>query len=366
MTKNRQSSDGRTQEPGQNQEPQSRTAMQSQNQTPSARQGDDNNRLTADKLATGLGWFSLGLGLTELLMPRTVARITGVDPDNNENLIRAYGVREIASGLAIFAQGDRPAEAVWSRVAGDALDLASIGVAFSSPDSNKVNLTFATMELLAVTALDVICAQQLTRKDNGVPTSQTRKSLIINRSPEELYQAWRKFEQLPQFMKYLQSVSETGQGRSHWVARGPAGTSVEWDAEIIEDRPNQFIAWQSLENSDVQNSGSVEFRPAPGNRGTIVTVEINYSLPGGVIGDAVAKLLREDPGALGQETLRGFKQFMEIGEVIISDGAIWDNGFLTQRAAQPADRAQLAAAASTTNPVLKSRAASAGRAAEGN
>lgn len=116
---------------------------------------------------------------------------------------------------------------------------------------------------------------------------------------------------------------------------------AEWDAEILEDRPNQFIAWQSLENSDVENSGSVEFRPAPGNRGTIVTVELNYNLPGGVIGNTLAKVFREDPGVLAMEALRCFKQIMEVGEVIVSDGTIWDDGFLTQRPAQPAESEEI-------------------------
>jgi hypothetical protein len=88
-------------------------------------ESNGNSSLTADKLARGLGWFSLGLGAAQLLAPRTVAKIAGVNPDENQSLIRLFGLRELASGVAIFMQGDRPAEAVWSRVAGDALDLAS-------------------------------------------------------------------------------------------------------------------------------------------------------------------------------------------------------------------------------------------------
>lgn len=260
-------------------------------------------------------------------------------------------------------QGHRPAEAVWSRVAGDALDLASLGVAFASPNSQKGKLGFATANVLAVTALDVLCAQELSRKNGNASEGQsTRKTLIIDRSPEELYREWRNFEQLPRFMRQLVSVKETGSGRTHWIAQGPAGSVVEWDAEFLEDRPNQFIAWQALENSDVQHSGSVEFKPAPGNRGTIVSVEVTYTLPGGVVGNAVAKLLREDPGAQAQEALRCFKQIMEVGEVAVSDGTILDNGFLTQRPAQPAKSEELDAAPSVP---LKTRKAAAGRPGEG-
>ena len=326
--------------------------------------GPGKTSLTADQLARGLGWFSIGLGAAELLAPRTVAKIAGLDPENNSSLIRLFGLRELTSGLAIFMQGDRPAEAVWSRVAGDALDLASLGMAFASPNSQKPKLGFATANVLAVTALDVLCAQELSRKDgNTAGRASTRKSLIISRSPEELYQEWRKFKQLPRFMRQLISVKETGNGRSHWVAQGPAGTVVEWDAEFLEDRPNQYIAWQSLENSDVENSGSVEFRPAPGNRGTIVTVELNYNFPGGVVGNALAKILREDPGVLAMEALRCFKQILESGEVAVSDGTIWDNGFLTQRPAQPAEREEMERAPAVPT---KTRTAAAGRAGEGH
>jgi uncharacterized membrane protein len=292
----------------------------------------------AEKLARGLGWFSIGLGLAELLAPRGVAKISGIS-GKNAGLIRLFGLREIASGIGIFAQGRRPTEAVWSRVVGDALDLACLGAAFASPKNNKGRLAFATANVLAVTALDVLCAQQLSDGEGEGATkrgtTQVKNSLIINRAPEELYQYWHDFENLPNIMKHLESVSVRDERRSHWVAKAPAGTSVEWDAEITEDRPNEFIAWRSLEGSDVDNSGSVRFEPAPGGRGTIVRVEINYTPPGGALGSLVAKLFGEEPGQQAQESLRCFKQLMETGEVAVSDGTFYDNGILTQRPARP-------------------------------
>ena len=116
--------------------------------------------VSAEQLARGLGWFSIGLGLAELLAPRGVARVAGVR-GGNEGFIRLMGLREIAHGVAIFAQGRRPAAAVWSRVAGDALDLAALAAAAASPDSDKARVAFATANVLAVTALDVLCARQL-------------------------------------------------------------------------------------------------------------------------------------------------------------------------------------------------------------
>jgi uncharacterized membrane protein len=300
--------------------------------------------ISAEKLAHGLGWFSIGLGLAEVFAPRAIARIAGVKGDNR--LIQLFGLREISSGLAIFAQGERPAAAVWSRVAGDALDLASLGRAFASPDSNKGRVAFAAMNVLAVTALDVLCAQQLSSGSNDTTaeeegTSNVKKSIIINRTPEELYQFWRKLENLPRFMRHLESVRETGENRSHWVAKAPVDSRVEWDAEITEDRENELIAWRSLEGSDVYNTGSVRFERAVGGRGTLVFVELDYDPPGGVIGKGIAKLFGDDPEQIIYDDLRGFKQVMETGEITLSDGTVWDNGLLTQRPARPVSGEEL-------------------------
>jgi uncharacterized membrane protein len=289
-----------------------------------------------EQLARGLGWFSIGLGLAELLAPRGIARVAGVR--GNTGLIRLLGLREIAHGIAIFTQGRRPAKAVWSRVVGDALDLACLGAAYASPTSDKGRLTFATANVLAVSALDVLCAQQLSAGDGGEKPERgyvpVNKSIIVNAPPEEVYQFWHDFENLPRFMRYLESVKVTGEGRSHWVAKAPGGT-VEWDAEITEDRPNQLIAWRSLEGSQVMNSGTVRFEQATGGRGTVVRVELDYSPPGGAAGALVAKLLGEDPDGQMQIDLRRFKQVIELGEVVVSDGTLTGEGYTEQRPAQP-------------------------------
>src|SRR4051794_41858524 len=107
------------------------------------------------------------------------------------------------------------------------------------------------------------------------------KSIIINRSPEEIYGFWRDFRNLPRFMRHLESVDITAGGRSHWKAKGPAGTKVEWDAEITEDRPNELIAWRSLEGADVPNSGWVRFSKATGGRGTLGGRYIENDPPAG-------------------------------------------------------------------------------------
>jgi uncharacterized membrane protein len=292
--------------------------------------------VSAEKLARGLGWFSIGLGLAEVLTPRAVAKIAGVR-GKNAGLIRLFGLREIASGVAIFAQGRRPAAALWSRVAGDALDLAALGAAFASPRSNKGRVAFATANVLTVTALDILCAQQLSSGDGASQSGGPRatNSLVINKTPEEVYGFWRNFENLPTFMRHLESVRETGAGRSHWVAKAPAGSAVEWDAIITEDRPGELIAWRSLEGADVYNAGSVSFEPAAGGRGTIVKVQIDYDPPAGVVGVAVAWLFGEEPSQQVQSDLRRFKQVLETGEVVVSDATLSGTGLTDQSPAQP-------------------------------
>ena len=123
-------------------------------------------------------------------------------------------------------------------------------------------------------------------------------------------------------MKHLESVTEMGNGRSHWKAKAPAGSSVEWDAEITADQPNELIAWHSLGDADVSNSGMVRFTEAPGDRGTEVHVDLRYDPPGGAIGALFAKMFGEEPGGQIADDLRRFKQVMEIGEVMLSDATV--------------------------------------------
>lgn len=149
---------------------------------------------------------------------------------------------------------------------------------------------------------------------------KVEKSLTINREPAELFSFWRNFENLPRFMKHLEEVRVTGEGRSHWVAKAPAGTTVEWDAEVYNEKENEMIAWRSLEGSQVDNAGSVHFTPAPGGRGTQVRVVLKYDPPAGVIGAAVARLFGESPAQQIDEDLRRFKQLMEAGEVATTTG----------------------------------------------
>jgi uncharacterized membrane protein len=278
-------------------------------------------------LARALGWFSIGLGLAEVVAPHGVARLIGIEADEgNRRLLRSMGMREIASGLGILSQR-KPTPWVWSRVAGDALDLALLGSAMRSENAQKSRVVAATAAVLGVTALDVYCGTRLQQSGEVADgatdnTIDIKTALTVGRSPEEVYRFWRDFDNLPRFMNHLEAVRITGERTSHWRAKAPIGMTVEWDAEIIEDRPNELIVWQSLERADVENSGSVRFAPAPGNRGTEIVLEMHFHPPGGVIGAKLAKIFDEVPKTQMRNDLRRFKQVMETGEVVHSDDSI--------------------------------------------
>lgn len=141
--------------------------------------------------------------------------------------------------------------------------------------------------------------------------SKTEKSITINRSPDEIYAFWRHLENLPRFMQHVQSVTQRGDGISHWVVKTSHGRTLEWDVRIIEDKPGQMISWQSLEGADMDNAGSVWFTPAPGGQGTVVKVAMKYSPPGGKIGAAIAKMFGESTEKEISEDLFQLKKLLE-------------------------------------------------------
>lgn len=169
-------------------------------------------------------------------------------------------------------------------------------------------------------ALDIDTAHGRARGNRTSQDLDTHISLsmLINKSPEELYAYWRNFENLPNIMTHLKSVRVLGGGRSHWVAQAPriAGGQVEWDAEITADEPNSRIAWRALPGGDVEHRGSVTFEKAPGDRGTKVRVVLEYHPPAGQIGRWVAKIFGEEPEQQIHDDLLNFKRMMEVGEVL--------------------------------------------------
>jgi uncharacterized membrane protein len=145
--------------------------------------------------------------------------------------------------------------------------------------------------------------------------------VTINHPHDELFAFWHRFENLPKFMKHLESVHETGDRRSHWVAKVPAGGPVEWDAEIVEEENGRMISWRSLPGSQVSNAGTVWFDDAPGGRGTIVRVQMEAEPSGGgAVAHALGKALEPLTTRQVHEDLRRFKNLMEAGEIPTNDG----------------------------------------------
>lgn len=143
-----------------------------------------------------------------------------------------------------------------------------------------------------------------------------RRAVTVNRSRADVFAFWRNFANLPRFMQHLQEVRVSADGRrSHWVTAAPLGQTVEWDAEIVEERPNELIAWHSLPGAGIENSGRVAFRDAQGFKGTEVDVVLEYSPPLGSASIALARLFGEQPWQQVRDDLRRFKQVMETGEV---------------------------------------------------
>jgi len=145
-------------------------------------------------------------------------------------------------------------------------------------------------------------------------------SITIRRPVEDLYSFWRKFDQLPRFMEHLREVKVLDSTRSHWVAQAPLGMSMSWDAEIINDKPNELIAWRSLPGSLVDTAGSVHFQKAPGGRGTEIHVSLKYDPPGGKVGDWLAWLAGQSPRDQIREDLRRLQRLMEAGEIPTTRG----------------------------------------------
>jgi uncharacterized membrane protein len=243
-----------------------------------------------DGLARALGWFSVGLGAAEIAAPRGVARAVGATGDDDSGaLVRVMGVREVATGLGILSR-PRPAGWLWARVAGDALDLALLGLTAAHNRDRRKRAAAAIAAVASVTVPDILESVRLSRASGAAAASGTaavRKAVTIRRPREEVEAAWESSE-------LRQAVDELG--------------------------------------------GSVRFQEAPGGRGTEVVVEVRHDPPAGALGATVTKLLGRDPATQLADVLRRFKQVVETGEVVRSDSSPEGHALkehLMQRPAQP-------------------------------
>jgi uncharacterized membrane protein len=217
-------------------------------------------------------------------------------------------------------------ERVASALAGGALVL--YGLVRRSPGGIALALAGGLLAWRGITgrcplyrALDLSSAEKVHGTGEhfiGGPGVDIRRSITINRPAGELYRFWRDFSNLPLFMKGVESVQPLSDTLTHWMVRAPFGTTVEWDAEIINDHENELIAWHSREPSDVTHAGLVRFRET--ERGTVVETRISYRAPLRGLGVALAKLFGEDPAGEVEADLRRLKMIMETGEVPTTEG----------------------------------------------
>jgi uncharacterized membrane protein len=288
------------------------------------------------RVVTGLGALSLGLGAVQVLVPAPVSRVLGLDATpRTTSTMRAVGAQELGLGAGLLS-GRATAAMLWSRFAGDLAHLGMLASALRDPKHERRRLLTGIAAVVGVAVVDLAAARSAHGSASGAQHASA--TVTIRRDPQTVYGYWRDLENLPTFMTHVRSVERTRDGLTHWVVDAPTGGTIEWDAEIVQDVPSEVIAWRSTPGADLDNAGVVRFVAAPGDRGTEVTVELEFSPPAGAVGALAAKLLGEHPEQQARDDLRRFKQVLEAGEVVRTDGSpdgLRSQRLLAQQAAQP-------------------------------
>jgi uncharacterized membrane protein len=243
--------------------------------------------------------------------PAEVFPVTKSQPDTSERFVNVASPERWASAIGGGA-------------------LAVYGLTRRSPGGLLLSVLGAGMLYRGATghcnvyeALGVRTATSREGESRSTPVARdvhVEHSITINKPTAELYSFWREFRNLPRFMKHLEAVTTLDSGVTHWVAKGPASKPVEWEAEIYNEKENELISWRSLPGSAFVNAGTVRFEAAPGGRGTVVRVTINYNVPGGKVTATLARLLGQAPEQFVAEDLRRLKQIMETGEIATIEG----------------------------------------------
>jgi len=274
------------------------------------------------RAAVGLGLFGLGLGVAELLLPRRFNRLIGVgDSQRAKNVTRSLGVRELASSFALLGRR-RPAPWLWARVAGDVIDLALLANATRGRRAHVGRIAGAIGAVLGATLADAYVASRSGGRARARFAGPVRRAITVASTPDAAYRFWRDLGNLPKFMDRLESIEALGAERSRWRLRAPTGLALTWEAEVVEDRHSEIIRWQSVEGSDVATRGAVRFRPAPGDQGTEIAVEIEYVPLAGELGRMASFMSNEVLEVQLGRDLRRLKQLLEVGEIVQSDARV--------------------------------------------
>ena len=146
-------------------------------------------------------------------------------------------------------------------------------------------------------------------------TTEVSRSITVGKPADDLYEAWRDADQFSRIMGSFAEITSPDDDRLHWTVHGPRGREVSWETRIVEEEPGEFLRWETPADATVPNEGTLRFRPAAGDRGTVVTLSVRCDPPGGALGNAALKRLDIVPEALAGEALRRFKSLVESGEI---------------------------------------------------
>jgi uncharacterized membrane protein len=280
--------------------------------------GRSNGSRQPQQLARALGWVSLGIGFSELLLPRRLGNAIGVNAP--PGLLRALGLREIASGVSILARQRPGPGALQMRVAGDAIDLGLLAAAWLAPRSERARLASATAAVVGVTALDVLASRRLSAAPGAVNPLELRASVAIQRSPAELYAFWRDLRNLPRVLSHVQAVEVRESGQCHLRGRGALGEALQWDVQIGADVPTEYFAWQTVPGSTLNASGRIAFEALGTDRGTRLSVMLKFEPTAATLIKPLARMLGDVPSQRLKSELRHFKQWIETGEIATTQG----------------------------------------------
>jgi uncharacterized membrane protein len=262
------------------------------------------------RLARMLAWSSVGLGLAGMLAPRAAGRAIGLG--DHPAVLRLVGARQLMSGAGLLSERGA-GNWVWLRAAGDAVDLALLSAALRSSGARPGRIALAAAAVLGLAAVDLYAGRRLMRSGFAIPEIRVSEVVSIDRTPQALYAFWRDLENLPRFMSHLQSVSKTTERR--FRSRAPAGTPIEWDAEIVSDEPDVRIGWRTLPDSEVVHEGVVNFEPTTGGRGATVHIELLFWSRTAKVGARLARLFGEAPHRQVSDDLQRLKLLLESGDV---------------------------------------------------
>jgi uncharacterized membrane protein len=308
-------------------------------------------RLRRDRLVIALGWASAIAGARLVLAPTAAVEAIGTaDAPGHRRVTELAGARNLAVAAGLLLRSS-PAW-LWARVGGDLLDMTLLGwgaqrsgvlrrISGKIDRSRATRVGVAAAALAGLTGIDLYAAMTRSR-----PTTALRltSSVTVAVPALQAYELWRLFERLPAFLTHIDEIRVTGPDTSHWRASAPFGAPVEWDAQIVDDVPGERLAWLSIAGGAVANAGDVAFSPAPGGRGTEIHVTLYYRTSGARAAAALARYFGERPARQLDDELRRFKQIVETGEVVRSEGAPggkYARGDFPQHPARPLSRDEL-------------------------